>query len=390
MPNLSLVLISGAPVGSSIQAPYNIADASYMPHDYRKLLRATYPKLSPCLPSIGVFTAVARTKTGTPTSSAIANNGTNWVVTGVVGTNNLYYTPDGITYTATTTPASQDIRSVLNDGTNFVAVGTGGGNPLYSSTGTGTWSVSASAVLTNNSTLQTCMTWASSLGTVGRFCVVNNSFNFHTSDDRGVTWTARNHGLGSNAFHVCWTGQKFIATTGTANVIYTSTDGITWSTFIMPFPTSAATATKGGPISDGSGKVLWVDGTTNAIYTSLDHGVTWSQRLFANPLAAGGIIALSNSGAPSYTNGRFFLPTVSGVLLVSTDLIGWAFADTPTAIAYTAGIAYKGSVYLCNVDNSTTAAYTLTEDTTYMRLPYPSQGGPANSWNNNMSFIKVQ
>ena len=386
---------SSLPVGSIIQAPYNLTDPTFLPCDYRKLLRATYLKLSACLPGIGVFTATARTKPAAPTSSAIAGNATNWVVTGAVGTSNLYYTPDGITYNVTTTPATCDIRSLLNDGTNFVAANAVAGAMLYSTTNGTTWSTSASATVgAPTGGLQTCMTWASTLGANGRFCVAGGGANFYTSDDRGVTWTTRAHGLGGNVFHVCWTGTKFVATTGTAGVIYTSTDAITWVSQTMSFATTAATATQGSIVSDGIGKVLWIDvGSTGRIFTSLDNGVTWSVRGFSSVFTASSPVMISSaSGTATYTNGRFFMTLGGGSInqtLSSTDLVGWAYIELPQAVLIGATVSYKSGVYLCNADNSSTASYTLTEDTTYMRLPYPMQNVNG-SWNNFMPFIKVQ
>ena len=398
----------GLPVGSIVQAPYNLTDPSYLPCDGRKVLRATYPLLSACLPGIGTFTATSRTKTEAPTSSAIATNGTVWVVTGVVGNSNLFTTPDGITYTPRSISVAADVRAILWDGTNFITANSAANPPYYSSAGT-TWTASASAGTTApTSGLQTCMTQAPTLGAVGRICIAGGGANFYTSDDHGVTWTTRAHGLGGNVFHVCWTGSKFIATTGTTNVIYTSTDGITWTSVAMPFATGVATAPTGGIISDGNGKVLWLDGYSSYyLYTSLDHGASWSVRTIASPITScqsngGGLLTHGNT--PSYTNGRFFILGY-GVrieqgywLLSSTDLVGWSFLETPQGMSGGSTGSYKPGVYLFNADKSTTAAYTFVEDVSRMYLPYGtvfsiSGGGLAISvigGSNFMPFIKVK
>jgi len=395
MSTLSQFAGGSLPVGSIVQAPYNLTDPAYLPCDGRKVLRADYPLLSACLPSIGTFTATSRTKSAAPTSSAIATNGTVWVVTGAVGTSNLYYTSDGITYNVTTTPANFDTRSILWDGTNFVAISSNGNAPVYSTTGA-TWTQSASgAVNCAPSSLQTCATWASSLGTVGRFCFAGGTSAFYTSDDRGVTWTTRPHGLGGSVFHVCWTGTKFIATTGTENVIYTSTDGITWVSQALSFGYPAATATTGSIISDGNGRVLMAS-NSKFVFTSQDHGATWTSRMFGLSSYLG-CVDLS-SVTVSYTNGRFFLPhdASAGGPFVSTDLIGWAmYTDVPNPTLSedaAATFSYKSGVYLMNRNNATTEAYTLTEDTSYMKLPLGAQGITNNqvNWNNFMPFIKVR
>lgn len=401
MPNLSSILGGSAPVGSIIQAPYNLTDPAWLPCDGRRVLRATYPRLSACLPSIGTFTATSRTKTAAPTSSAIAANATSWVVTGAVGTNNLYTTPDGITYTARTTGNIADTRSILSDGTNLVAANgaLSGSSSHYSTDGGVTWVQTATGViLAPTNGLQTCMTWAPTLGTVGRFCTASGGTPFYTSDDRGVTWTTRNPGLGG-VFHVCWTGQKFIATGATANTILTSTDGITWVTQTMPFLTTAASSTLGSIISDGAGRVLWLDAETNAgrVFTSLDHGVTWNVRSFAAvgpSTAAPSILAFQTAATANYTNGRFFITGQSNsqaYTYVSTDSIAWTLMDFSQTYSFAATFSFKAGVYLVNPNAAGATAFTLTEDTTFIKLPYGAQNQNSGTagWNNFMPFIKV-
>jgi hypothetical protein len=376
------------PVGSIVQAPYNLTDTAWLPCDGRLVRRSLYPKLSACLPSIGTFTATSRTKAATPTGNGIANNGTLWVVSGAVGAANLYSSTDGITFTPRTTPALCNVRSILHDGTNFVAANAVAGAMQYSANGTA-WSTSATATVAAVATaVQTCMTWASSLGTVGRFCLAISNTQVYTSDDRGVTWTQRTTGITGVIDHVCWTGQKFIATTETSQLLHTSTDGITWTSQTMPFTTNSSSPSLGAIISDGNGLVLWADGNSNLIYTSVNHGVDWTQRQFSLP---SGVINLTGSVVPSYTNGRFFLTSSTSGTWSSIDLVGWLNTDIPNAVTFGSTINYKAGVYLVNANASTPAAYTLTEDTTYLRLPYGGQNSVSTTtWNNFMPFIKVQ
>lgn len=386
-----------SPVGSIVQAPYNLADPDYLPCDGRAVLRSQYPLLSACLSNIGTFTATARTKPAVPTSSAIAANGTSWVVTGSVGVSNLYTTPDGITYTARTTPAASDVRSILFDGVNFVtarndAGGGGTGNPMYSTDGGTTWTVSASSAPVPLTALQTCMTHAPTLGTVGRFCMATSGGNFFTSDDRGVTWTSRAHGLGGSAFQVCWTGQKFIATTGTSSVIYTSADGIAWASQKVPFSVNPASANTGSIVSDGAGKVLWHVSTAQPFATSTDHGVTWSRRRVGSE--DGSQATFNAAGTtPWCTNGRFFIASNSHqTVYSSSDLVAWVFDSGIIGANGTFGISHKSGVYLLNNFATTDGAQTIVEDTTKMTLPsgYQNVATSNGSWNNFMPFIKVK
>lgn len=386
MPALSSIMGGSQPVGSIVQAPYNLTDPAHLPCDGRRVLRATYPRLSACLPSIGTFTATSRAKSATPTSSAIAADGTNWVVTGAVGTSNLYTTPDGITYTARATPGATDTRTLLHTGTNFVAAGPNG-NAMYSPTGT-TWTASASSsAQATASMLQTSMTYAPGLGGAnGRIYLCGGTAaGGWTSDDHGVTWTVRVSGA-FILYHVCWTGQNFIATGSAANTIYTSTDGITWAAQTMPFATSAATPTLGSIISDGNRKVLLVNATSNYIATSTDHGATWSLRTFFDQNGTQIALTAATNAVANYTNGRFFI-FASGVqfTLISTDLAGWSISGE-FAVGNTGCISHKAGVYLQNVTFNTTAASTIVEDTSYMRLPYTV---PSAGQGNKTDYIKV-
>jgi hypothetical protein len=366
-----------------------------------------------------VFTATVRTKASTPVFNAIATDGTRWVLTGAVGGASIQYTTDGITYNAGTGAGiggASSFSALLYDGTNFVAINTGGGagGVSFSSNGGITWGLTGSTIGFPSAGLQTAMTRSPTLGTVGRICIVSGAgaaTGAYTSDDRWVTWTVRNTTL-AGLFHVCWTGNRFIATCNSANTIVTSTDGITWTAQTPPMSTSAVAAAQGSIISDGAGKVLWLDALGTSIFTSVDHGVTWASRGFGYSSGAvgtnGGLAQHFNSAVANFTNGRFFI-CVSGTNTISqnqiyssVDLASWALVETPQVLTnYTQfSISFKAGVYFMSALNTSTQAYTMTEDLTLMRLPqghqgqngYGTTGGGsyAGSWNNFMPFIKVQ
>ena len=382
-----------APVGSIVQGPYNLTDIAYLPCDGRKVVRATYPLLSACLSSVGTFTGTSRTKPVTCVTAAICTHGLNYVMSGIAGgSGGILTTPDGITFTQRTTPAGTTVVSLISDGTNIVGAANGA-SPVYSTDGGSTFTASTGSSTTTLS--QTAMAHAPTLGANGRFCIATaGSTQVSTSDDRGLNWTLRTHGLGYIVFHVCWTGTKYIATLNTAGYIGVSVDGITWTLQAMPFRTSASTAIAGGIVSDGAGKVLWVDAGAFLLYTSSDYGVTWSKRMY-------GVVSNgANSGLmvlymPSFANGRFFI-SVSVVaagcsFLTSADLQSWApvlDAYSPSMSSNYNVMAHKSGVYFFN-DATTTACQTLVEDTTKMYLPNNSQSEVGSS-NNFLPFIKVQ
>lgn len=388
MPGFSSMFGGGLPIGSTILAPYSLTDPSWLPCDGSTILRATYPILGAVLPSIGTFTPTIRTKSAAPVSQAIATDGTVWVVTGSTS-QNIYTTTDGITYTARTVPTGTDIRSIIYDGTNFVAAGNDATNhSMYSTTGGTTWSSSSTGgAYPEPNSNPTCMAWASTLGTVGRFCIAgggSNTGSVWTSDNRGVSWTSRTV-LGSpNIYHVCWTGSTFLAT-GSDGHIHASTDGITWTGFDIPGTSVVATIDSWPIISNGAGKVLTSYGSS--VITSLDNGATWKISTLYN--LAGTALSFANC-QPSYTNNRFFIATSSSQLC-STDLISWLIQPVLNAGAYWVNSywSYKSGVYLVNVSAASLTALTVVEDTGYALLPNTGNSSVAGI-SNFKSFIKAK
>ena len=386
-----------APVGSIVQAPYNLTDLAYLPCDGRKVVRATYPLLSACLSSIGTFTGTNRTKPVTSVTAAICTHGLNYVMSGIAGgAGGIVTTPDGITFTQRTTPAGTTVVSLISDGTNIVGAANGA-SPVYSTDGGSTFAATATAGTITASTSPTAMAHAPTLGVNGRFCIANiSAAQVATSDDRGVSWTLRTHGLGFTVMHVCWTGTKYIATLNTAGFVGVSSDGITWALQAMPFRTNPSSAAGGGIVSDGAGKVLWVDVFQSLIFVSLDHGAVWSKRTLgsaSNGTATGYLLVAT----PSFANSRFFISVnmsnlnASCSFLTSADLQGWVpilDAYSPSMSSTANVMAHKSSVYFFN-DATTTACQTLVEDTTKMYLPNNSQSEGSGS-NNFLPFIKVQ
>ena len=389
-----------APVGSIVQGPYNLTDPAYLPCDSRKVVRATYPLLSACLSSIGTFTGTGRTKPVTSVNAAICTHGLNYVMSGIAGgAGGILTTPDGITFTQRTTPASTTVVSLISDGTNIVGAASGA-SPVYSTDGGSTFTATATAgVSVTAGTVQTVMAYAPTLGANGRFCMANlnaSTTQVATSDDRGVSWTLRTHGLGFTVIQICWTGTKYIATLNTIGFIGVSSDGITWALQTMPFRTNSASSFVGGIVSDGAGKVLWVDGFQTLTFVSLDHGATWSKRIFGATTngASAGVMSLY---LPSFANSRFFISvnangsTASCSFLTSADLQSWVpviDAYSPSMTGSFNVMAHKSGVYFFN-DSSTTACQTLVEDITKMYLPNNAQSEGSDS-NNFLPFIKVQ
>jgi hypothetical protein len=176
MSTLSQFMGSGAPVGSLIQAPFNVVDASYLACDGRALTRIDYPVLASCLPNVGVF---SRSTAGevqlpvTPNTCTAVNNGTLWAIPAGAGTNNILTSPDGSSWTFRTTPASTNTKVMLQIGTRMLAIGPNAstGRCLYSTNGT-TWTASGTNMSdVDASNTVTSAAYSPSIGANGRVIV---------------------------------------------------------------------------------------------------------------------------------------------------------------------------------------------------------------------------
>ena len=393
----SQFLGGGQPVGSIVQAPYNITDAAWLPCQGQRILRATYPQMSACQPTVGVFTATQRTKGAATSAPAICAHGANFVLAATgPSANGIYTTTDALTYTLRTTP-NASVVSLISDGTNVVAANNGS-LPLYSTDAGVTWAASATSAIAGNYGQQT-MAYAPSLGANGRFLLLEQATGtVWTSDNRGVTWTSRVTGLGVQLAGVCWTGSRYMAvtTSGSQGLCGVSADGITWSLQIFPMYLSTSL----GIVSDGAGRVLIVDSLQSLIATSQDHGATFARRSFGNA-GGGGVMPLSITA--SFANARFFVTTNSlsgnptAGFLCSADLQSWTLVPDVYllgAINQAANVAFKSGVYVIN--GIAAILYSLTEDTTRMYLPSSAQaealigGSGSGSSNNFIPYVKVQ
>lgn len=165
--------------------------------------------------------------------------------------------PDGATWTAQVSNLTAVNGTALAfDGTTIVAVAASG--KISSSTNGTTWTAR-----TSNTTLG--LTGVAHNGTI--FCAVGSVSDVITSPD-GITWTKQTP-IFPNAFlSLQWVtsdGTSFYASVG--NVLYISTDAITWS----PYPLWNTT------ISVNFTNSLLIATTTAGSFTTSTNGITWSQ-----------------------------------------------------------------------------------------------------------------
>jgi len=231
----------------------------------------------------------------------------------------IFSSPDGISWTATTVPATS-LRGLAYGAGRLVAVG-GAGAIVTSADGT-TWAATPSG--TTNDLLGVNFL-------NGRFIAVGVLGTILTSTD-GLTWTTRASAGNQSLLQNTTFGNGRYVIVGqagpTGRAILTSTDAVNW------------TVTIGGPrqgtnlnaVAASSSTVVAV-GNAAAVVSSTDK-VTWTDRT----AGAASTVAL-NDVVYNTTEGRFVAVGTGGVVTASTDGATWALQSTSSVIS---GISLLG------------------------------------------------
>lgn len=284
-------------------------------------------------------TSVSTTATGDNNWRGITYGNGMFVAVSTDGVNSRVMTsPDGITWTARTTP-QQAWRGVTYGNGTFVAVATSGTSSRVMTSADGiTWTTRVSAADNN---------WQSVTYGNGTFVAVAGTGTGNrvmTSTD-GTTWVARTSAADLNWVSVTYGDGKFVAVadstqpvgTPTAGVM-TSTDGTTWTS--QPITQTSAVWT--GVVYGGT---TFVAVGTNAVMTSPD-GVTWTSRTPA---------ANRTWKAVAYGDGRFVAVAASGTndrAMTSTDGQTWAAGNTTNANQSWYGVAFGNGTFAAVAINS--------------------------------------
>ena len=182
--------------------------------------------------------------------------------------------------------------------------------------------------------------------------------NLYTSTD-GLTWTSRTNPMSSgnmiadfaygNGIYVGSGGNSAAAAT-----IISSTDGITWVTRAQIVWASSSSTTG---IIYGSGGFLAFNGNSTALgryYVSTD-AITWTTR-------TPGVSTIWQ--AATYANGIYMLVSSTGYTVTSTDAITWTVKSTgglPTSIVgrinISSSIAYNNGTFVVTGNDSATKGY---------------------------------
>ncbi len=222
------------------------------------------------------------------TLEAIAYGNGAFVAVGDYDT--ILTSPDGVTWTETSSGTAKNLIGVTYGNGIFVALGvdpSSGGNGIILTSPDGvTWTTRAIGAMSG-------VTYGN-----GTFVAVGGNNTTLTSPD-GVTWTTR--AIGASVERVTYGNGTFVAV---GQTILTSPDGVTWTE-----------RTSGGPndlygVTYGNGTFVAV-GYPAAILTSPD-GATWTKRFSG-----------TNDGlyAVTYGNGTFV--AVGQTILTSPDGVTW-------------------------------------------------------------------
>ena len=180
---------------------------------------------------------------------------------------NVATSPDGVTWTLRTLPASMTVAAIANIGNIAVVVQNSSTAAARSSDGGVTWSsLTLPASLSNPS-----------LGVVGGLFVLTGSSTgstYYTSSD-GLTWTSRTWPASTQ-----WTltygtvGGLMLAGADASTTYYTSPDGLTWTSRTLPAASPPGTGWRRGSSYYTTGTVArYVSGVT--MYETTD-GINWS------------------------------------------------------------------------------------------------------------------
>ena len=151
----------------------------------------------------------------------------------------------------------------------------------------------------------------------GSTLVATGTGKISYSTDNGITWSAAvNVGYVQNVYtYAVWTGARFVITVGSSSgsgpIVYQSTDGITWtaSTGTLPGTTNGTS----DMITDKQGRVLILNGTPNAFY-STDHGVSFTSINLSSAAISGfvvnGLWVFLRQNDSAYSTAPVATPTV--------------------------------------------------------------------------------
>lgn len=179
------------------------------------------------------------------------------------------------------------------------------------------------------------------------FTSIGQAGSIYTSTD-GITWTSRTSGTASSLRTITYGGGIFVYG-GFGGVLATSTDGVTWTA-----RTSGTTSTIFTVVYENS---LYVYGTgSGGLATSTD-AITWTARTSGT---ATNIVTIT------YNNSLYLYGGGAGALATSTDAITWTARSVPTT-GVIQGLWYANSNYYLLSAVASFSVFTSTDAITWKR-----------------------
>jgi hypothetical protein len=221
--------------------------------------------------------------------SSLVYNGKMWIIGGYtgVGTANIYYSTDGITWTLSTGTlpvATYSHSSVVYNGKMWVIGGTSGTyRKVYYSTDGVTWTQAGVDALPVATTNHTSLVYNGKMWVIGGYTGAVGVRTVYYSTD-GITWTPSGGLLSANTYwhsSVVYNNKMWViggVDGGTRRKVYYSTDGATWTD---AGGAGLPVGTYNHPSLVYNGKMWVIGGWTGAalyrtVYYSTD-GATWTQ-----------------------------------------------------------------------------------------------------------------
>lgn len=265
---------------------------------------------------------------------------------GQIGT--VLTSPDGVTWTLRTTPATVTLKGIVWTGTAFVA--TGSSQAIRSTNGIN-WTTTSSSMGTANG-----IAYSPGSGLLPGAVVlaVGSAAAYRRSTNDGASFASGTVGGSSTNYAVAWApigaSASLFAVTSGSNV-YTSPEGTAWTL------RSVATGLTLRSITWASGPNLFVAGSSIGSFYYSANGTTWTLSSFSLPVSV--IVTRI-----IYANSLYIAVTNAGTIYTTPNITttGWTqrVFSTPTALNT---VVWNDTTFLAMGNG--TATYTSSAGTTW-------------------------
>jgi len=242
-------------------------------------------------------------------------NGIYVAVGGNSTVSSIQSSTNGTTWTNRTTANSSPQNAVTYGNDVFVSVGASGS--IQSSTNGTTW--------TNRTTANTNAMNGVTYGN-GIFVAVGASGAIQSSTN-GTTWTNRVRPFANNLNAIAYGNGVFVAV-GFGGTVATSSDATTWTSRTTPITSGLAGVEYGNGVFVATGSRQAASASANIVITSTD-GITWVSRSAANTT----VQDIAGAGV-AYGNGRF-------VICLNADSTTNTFETSDPTISYNTTTEFK-------------------------------------------------